>query len=144
MRDIKMTRANTIATCFMKISQLKYQLIAIGETIDDEELVSVTLNGLPISQEPFIQGISARDNQPSFDQLWIDCVQEEGIILTRSDPQNEENQALVAHTRKDKGRRFPYKKDKNKRPAPTQEHRTRDLSKIKCYNFHQYGHFVAS
>jgi hypothetical protein len=33
--DVKMTKANTIATYFMKISQLKEQLIAIGETNDD-------------------------------------------------------------------------------------------------------------
>ena len=54
LRDIKMTKADTIATYFMKITQTRDQLIAIGEEVDDRELVSLALNGLPTSWEPFI------------------------------------------------------------------------------------------
>lgn len=137
-----MTRDNTIYTYFMKIYLLKYQLIAIGETIDDGDIFLVALNGILVSWEPLIQGISAQNNQTSFDRLWSDCVQEEGRVLTRSDPQNEENQSLATHARKHKGRRFPYKKDKDIRPAPTQAQNMRDISNTKCYNCHQYGHFA--
>ena len=91
-----MTKVDTIATYFMKISQLKEQLIAIGETVDDEDLVAVALDGLPLSWETYVQGINARENQPSFDRLWTDCLQEEGGIMNKSGPPNEENQALVA------------------------------------------------
>lgn len=94
---------------------MKDQLVAIGETIDDEDLVSVALNGLPLSWETFVSGISAREHQPSFDKLWIDCIQEEGRIMNKSGPLNEENQALVANARKSKGRKFSYKKNKDRR-----------------------------
>lgn len=82
LRDIKMTRSDTIATYFMKVSQLRDQLLAIGETVDEGELVSIALNGLPTSWEPFIQGVCARSELPGFDRLWIDCVQEEGKLLS--------------------------------------------------------------
>lgn len=37
---------------------------------------------------------------------------------------------------------FPTRKT-DRRPSPTQEQRTRDLSKIKCYNCQKFGHFAA-
>lgn len=76
--------------------------------------------------------------------MWTDCVQEEGKVWTQSGPQksqNAENQALIAHTSKRKGRRFPYKKDKGTRHSLVRKHKTRDLSKVKCYNYKQFLHF---
>jgi hypothetical protein len=46
---IMMTKSDSIATYFMEVSQLRNQLQAIGYTIDDEKLVTITLNGLPSS-----------------------------------------------------------------------------------------------
>jgi hypothetical protein len=46
LQNIKMTKADTIATFFMKISEIKDQLGAIGETITNRELVMITLNAL--------------------------------------------------------------------------------------------------
>ena len=40
---------------FMKISQIKDQLAAIGDPVEDDELVTTTLNGLPPSWDPFVQ-----------------------------------------------------------------------------------------
>lgn len=68
----------------MRVSQLRDQLQDIGEMVDDEELVTVTLNGFPSSWKPFVQGICARAKFPMFDQLWIDCVQEEAKILSKN------------------------------------------------------------
>ena len=78
-----MTKEDTIATYFMKISQLKDQLIAIGEIVEDEDLVSTALDGLPPSWENFVSDGSARENQPSFEKLWIDCLQEEGRVMNK-------------------------------------------------------------
>ena len=46
-----MMKDDTIMTFFIKISQLKDHLVAIGEMIDDEHLAFVALNGLPLSWE---------------------------------------------------------------------------------------------
>ena len=103
---------------------MRDQLQAIGDTIDDAELVTVTLNGFPPSWDPFVQGICARAELPKFDRLWTDCVQEEAKILSKNSlrrPHDEENQALAAHARKGKGRRNPNKKNIGGRSTPVQE-----------------------
>ena len=48
----------------------------------------ITLNGLPISWDSFIQGICARRNLISFNRLWEECTQEEDQMITREDGSN--------------------------------------------------------
>jgi hypothetical protein len=69
LQNIKMTKADTIATFFMKISEIRDQLGAIGETITDREHVMTTLNALPRHWEPFLQSINGRVDLPKFDHL---------------------------------------------------------------------------
>jgi hypothetical protein len=76
LQNVKMTKADTVATFLMKISEIKDQLGAIGEIISDREIVMLTLNGLPSHREPFIQSISGRSKLPKFDRLRADCTQE--------------------------------------------------------------------
>lgn len=54
--------------------------------------------------------------------------------MNKSGPLNEENQALAAKTRKGKGRNFPFKKNKDKRLASNRDHRSSDMSKVRCFN----------
>ena len=93
-------------------------MIAINEQRDDSELTTLTLNGFPTSWRPFVQGICARNKLPKFDKLWADCAQEEARLQSLDDPEDEEDQALTAHSKKGKrksshkvgGRRFPDKR----------------------------------
>jgi hypothetical protein len=73
LQHIKITKADTVATFFMKISEIRDQLGAIGETISDRELVLTTLNALPRHWEPFLQSISGRSDLPQFDRPGTDC-----------------------------------------------------------------------
>jgi len=57
--DSRMKNEDTINSYFMRISQLKDQLAAIKDIVNEKELVTIALNGLPSSWEPFIQGICA-------------------------------------------------------------------------------------
>jgi hypothetical protein len=79
-----MLRSDTVASHLMRITQIRDQLVAIGEAVDETELVNVTLNGFPGSWEPFVQGICARENFPPFDRLWINCIQKEARIESRN------------------------------------------------------------
>ena len=64
-----------------------------------------TLNGLPKYWESFIQGICSRTKLTKFSRLWEDCTQEEARLAAREEKLgDDENQALVAHTRKGKSR----------------------------------------
>jgi hypothetical protein len=44
-----MSRSDNVTSYFMRITQAHDQLAAIGEKLDDEELVNVVLNGFPTS-----------------------------------------------------------------------------------------------
>jgi hypothetical protein len=105
LQSIKMTKGDTIATFFIKMSEIRDQLGAIGEIISDRELVLTTLNNLPKHWEPFLQNISGREKLPTFDRLWTNCTQEE--LRLRSigvEDSPDDNHALALHTKK--GGRF--------------------------------------
>jgi hypothetical protein len=104
LRTLKMEKDDTIASFFTKISQLRDQLLVIGITIDDDDLIQTVVDGLPPSWETFMVGINAREKQPDLERLWHDCLQEEERIQSRNGTSKEANLALAARTRK--GRRF--------------------------------------
>jgi hypothetical protein len=77
LRCNKMSKSDTINIYLTKVSKIRDQLKSIGYEVPDTKLVTISLNGLPISWEPFIQSICGRKKLPKFDHLWSDCVQEE-------------------------------------------------------------------
>ena len=52
LRSLKMEN-DEFVNSFMKISQIKDQLLAIGIAVDDDDLVQTTVFGLPQSRETF-------------------------------------------------------------------------------------------
>jgi hypothetical protein len=122
--------------------------------VQDVELVNVALRGLPRSWEPFVQGICARDKLPDFDRLWTDCIQEETWLVSKDDldgpvkSSSDENQALAARTRK--GRRGspdrrgpPGRRASPEREASPKPRRKKDLSRIRCFECHEFGHYAS-
>jgi hypothetical protein len=85
--NVVMNKSETDSNYFMRISQIKDQLAAIGDSMDDAELVTTTLNGFPSSWDPFVQGICARSKLPKFDKLWTDSTQEESRLISKSQKQ---------------------------------------------------------
>jgi hypothetical protein len=76
-------------------------LEAIGDPIEDDELVTITLNGFPPSWDPFVQGICARRKLPKFDKLWAGFSQEESRLMSKKQKvDDEENQALATQVKK--------------------------------------------
>jgi hypothetical protein len=69
-----MEKDDSVAFFFTKISQLRDQLLVIGVTVDDDDLVQTAVDGLPPSCETFLARINARENQPDFEMLWHDCL----------------------------------------------------------------------
>jgi hypothetical protein len=146
VQNIKMTKADTIVIFFMKISEIKDQLGAIGETITNRELVMITLNALPRHWEPFLQSINGRADLPEFDRLWTDCTHEETRLIARGvqDSHHDENQALASHTKKDRKNRRSFSKsfkDKKISAVSSHEHR-KDISRIQCFRCDKYGHIA--
>jgi hypothetical protein len=113
LRECRMTLYDNVTSYLMRITQIRDQLVAIGETVLEVELVNVALNGFTKSWEPFIMGICAREQLRKWERLWDDCIQEETRKESRSDKQGggDENLALGSKTKKGKGKVFVKKGD---------------------------------
>jgi hypothetical protein len=140
LRSIQMSRSDNVTSYFMRITQTHDQLAAIGEKVDDVELVNVALNGFTKSWEPFVKGVCAQEKLPYWQRLWDDCIQEETREESKSNKQEdgEENLALVSQAKKSKG-----KGSKGNSEGETSQSGKKDLSKIKCFVCHKTGHYAS-
>jgi hypothetical protein len=69
-------------------------------TIDEDELVMTTLNGLTRPWDALFQTICARKEKLQFDSVWEECVQEEARVANREALlSRDEDQALATHTK---------------------------------------------
>ena len=68
------------APFFTKIAQVRDQLIAIGNIVDDDDLVQTVVYGLPSSWETFMASVSGHENQPTFERIWHDCIEKQGNL----------------------------------------------------------------
>jgi hypothetical protein len=69
LKNTTMQKGESIQVHFSRISQFKEQLEAIGDTIDEDELLMMALNGLTRLWDAFIQMICARTEKLKFDSL---------------------------------------------------------------------------
>ena len=81
LKNVKIQNAETIQSYFTRVSQIKEQLEAVDEEVENAEIVMTTLSGLPRSWDSFIQGICARKKLVKFSRLWEECSQEEARIV---------------------------------------------------------------
>jgi len=101
LKNVKMQSFETIHRYFTKVSQIKEQLEAIEDMVEDAKVVMTTLNGLPRSWESFIQGIFSRRKMTKFNRLWEEWAQEEARMAAREENLgDDEYQAVAAHKRK--------------------------------------------
>ena len=83
LKSIKMSHGESIQDYFTKVSQIKEQLEAIRDKIDEDEMVMNTLNGLTRPWESFIHMMCARKETMKFDMVWEDYIQEETRMENR-------------------------------------------------------------
>ena len=103
LKNVKMQNSESIQSYFSRVSHIKEQIEAIGDSVEEAELVMTAMNGLPTSWDPFIRGICSRSKLTKFNMLWEDCTQEESREEAREEKLGEEeNQALATHARKGK------------------------------------------
>ena len=82
----------------------------MGVNVDEEDLVSLALLGLPKSWHSYEDSVNGREKLPGWKGLWLDLVQGEIRRSTRdgssSKNEDEENCALAAKARKGKGKKI--------------------------------------
>ena len=100
-----MAKTNSATTYLTKITSVRDELAAFGETVPPIELVQITLNGLPKTWESFVDEIVAQENLPSWESLWDDCIQNEirkNHLGAAKQVEEDENLALLARGKKGK------------------------------------------
>jgi len=140
LKNIKMQGSETIRSYFTRVSQIKEQLEAIEDMVQDAEVVMTTLNGLPRSWEGFLHGICTRRKMTKFSRLWEECTQEEARREAREEKmETNEDQDLAAYTKKGKGKKEPQSPKRPPRSNRSQM-RKRYFSQIRCFSCQKLGH----
>jgi hypothetical protein len=80
LKSTMIQKGETVQEYFSRISHFMEQLEAIGDTLDEDELIMTALDGLTRPWDAFIQTICARKEKLHFDSLWEECVQEESRV----------------------------------------------------------------
>lgn len=73
LKDIKMDRGESIQSYFMRITEIKNDLLFIGEVVSDRELTVIALGGLTRAWDVFNTTILNNDTVPSFHELLARC-----------------------------------------------------------------------
>ena len=140
LRKIKMEKNDTIPVYLTKFVHCRDELGSVGVSVDDEDLVSLALPGLPKSWHSYQDSVNGREKLPDWERIWSDLVQEEIRRSTRdgssSKHDDEEDCALATKARKGKGNKsHPKSEAKGKKL---------DLSKVKCFHCHEHGHLATN
>src|ERR1700728_4127845 len=102
-----------------KFTQYRDELGSVGVAVDDEDLVSLALLGLPKSWHSYQNSVNGREKLPGWERLWSDLMQEEIRWNTRdgssSKESNEENCALAAKAKKGKNKKASHSGAKGKK-----------------------------
>ena len=99
LKGTKMSKGESVQDYFTRISRIKEKLSAIGDTLDEDELVMIALNGLTRPQDSFIQTLNARKESMMFDIVWEDCIHEEARVANREVLLREDDKDLATHTK---------------------------------------------
>ena len=137
--NIKCEKGDSMPKYLTKFTQCRDELGSVGVTVDDEDLVSLALLGLPKSWHSYQEYFNGREKLPRWERLWSDLVQEEMRRNTRDESSSkvsdEENCTLVAKAKKGKNKKASHSNAKGKK---------QDMSKVKCFHYHQLRHYATN
>ena len=74
LRSLNMEKDESVKSFFTKISHLKDQLLAIGVSVDDVDLIQTVFDGLTFAWEAYLVAINGHEIEPSFERLWDNCL----------------------------------------------------------------------
>ena len=125
LKNVKMQASKSIQSYFTRVSQLREQIEAIGDLVEEVELVMTIMNGFPRPWDPFIKGIFSQRKLTKFNRLCEDYTQEEARLEACEEKLGQEDQALTVQARRGKGkvedrlrRKFQKHQKKGKKTNP--------------------------
>eukprot|EP00253_Pinus_taeda_P008600 PITA_08600 len=81
LRNIKCEKGDSMPKYLMKFTQCRDELGSVGVIVDDEDLVSLALLGLPKSWHSYQDSVNGREKLPGWERLWSNlCKRRSGGI----------------------------------------------------------------
>lgn len=101
LKNIKKGKDKDIQSYFLRITEIKNDLLSIGEIIPDKELTITTLGELPSKWYIFKTTLLNNDLISGFEELMSRCIQEETRMVEQEMPSNRGNlTAFSAHAKR--------------------------------------------
>ena len=69
-----MEKGDTISTYLNKLTTCRDELISVGITTADDDMVSLTLLGLPKSWNSYQDSVNGREKLSDWERLWSDLM----------------------------------------------------------------------
>jgi hypothetical protein len=77
LHDTKMGKEESVYSYLTRVSQVKYELVVVGEVISDSDLARIALKGFTKEWEVFMKCVVGHEHLPYWSRLWDDFTQEE-------------------------------------------------------------------
>ena len=77
----KMEKGELVGEYCLKIKQIRDQFAVLKVKVDDDDFVQVIYDGLPTSWNTFLSSLNRRKEEPLFETLLHDCIEEESINM---------------------------------------------------------------
>ena len=144
MKTITMKGSESVVAYLSRFTDVRDELVAIGDVVVDTELVRTTLQGFLKSWKVFVEGIVAREHLPGWDRLWSDCVQNEIRRSHGGMVKQEEEENVALATKRRKGKSKQGASTKGKKGKGKQVTKEKNMSKVKCWACQQMGYYAVT
>eukprot|EP00253_Pinus_taeda_P001744 PITA_01744 len=101
LKEIKKGKYESMQAYFLRITEIRNNLLSIGETITDREMAFTTLGGLPSEWYVFKTTLLNNNVIPGFEELMGRCIQEETRVEEQEMPMPKGHYARECPDRKD-------------------------------------------
>lgn len=137
LKNVNMDLGESIKSYFMRITQVKNDLLSIGEVIANRELTLIDIGSLSRPHDTFVTTILNNDRIPSSDELLARCTQEEIRIMERDNSYNANDPTAFsthAQMRNDVG------PSNSRRQLQGSKKGFKGRGKERCYSCNKFNH----
>jgi hypothetical protein len=137
-----------IVTSYLgRFTQIKDELVVIGEIVDPEFLVKTTLNSVSKPWGSFVRDVVSREVMPTWERLWDDFIKEElrcssGSSGQQHMPKGDDDLSLWSKGKKkikEDARQGPKG---GTQPQESSDGKKKEISKVRCFACGEMWHYV--